>query len=319
MRRGFGWTLLAAVAMTGWMATGARIGAATATAQSLPAASGTRLILLGTAGGPGARLERSGIASLLVADGTPYLIDSGDGVTRQLVRVGFEERDIRTIFLTHLHDDHTAGLPALASFAYTIPPRPGAAPAPVEIMGPPGTGRLVDGLLSFLQVSAEIRMAERPRLPAPGTVFRARELPVGEAYADPRVKVTAIENSHFHLPGPAANRNRSYSYRFETRNRTIVFTGDTGPSDRLRDLARGADILVAEMVTPAEVKGVPPQIVQHMLAEHLTPPELGKLARDAGVKTLVLSHIGAVGKSDVAAIRKAFAGRILIGRDLLEL
>lgn len=62
---------------------------------------------------------------------------------------------------------------------------------------------------------------------------------------------------------------------------------------------------------------MPPQIVQHMLAEHLTPPELGKLARDAGVKTLVLSHIGAVGKSDVVEIRKVFSGRIVVGRDLL--
>ena len=76
---------------------------------------------------------------------------------------------------------------------------------------------------------------------------------------------------------------------------------------------------VAEMVTPAEVKSVPPQIVRHMLAEHLTAFELGKLAREAGVKTLVLSHIGPVGKSDIAAIRKAFAGRIVIGRDLQEL
>lgn len=281
--------------------------------------AGTRLILLGTAGGPGARVDRSGIASLVVVDGVPYLIDAGDGVTRQLVRAGFAERDIRNVFLTHLHDDHTVGLPALTSFAYTVAPPSGPSPVTTWIMGPPGTGRLVEGLLSFLAASAEIRMAERPRLAKPAAMIRARELGVGEVYADDRVKVTAIENTHFNLPASEAARNKSYSYRFETKGRSIVFTGDTGPSERLREFARNADVLVAEMITPADVRSVPPQVVRHMLEEHLTATQLGKLAQQAGVKTLVLSHVRSVAKSDLAEIRKVYAGRIIAGRDLLEL
>lgn len=278
-----------------------------------------RLVLLGTAGGPGAMIDRAGIASLVVVDNVPYLIDAGDGVTRQLVRAGFEERDVGHVFLSHLHDDHTAGLPALATFRYTIPPRPGAAPEPMQIVGPPGTNRLVDGLLTFMAASAEIRMAERPRLPKPAVTIRARELQPVDVFDDGRVKVTAIENTHFHLAPEWAGRNKSYSFRFEAKGRSIVFTGDTGPSDKLVQFARDADVMVAEMITPADIKSVPQQIVQHMITEHLTATDLGKLAQQARVKTLVLSHVRTVTPSDIAEIRKVYAGRIVAGRDLLEL
>lgn len=319
MRRIIGWSMLTVAGIATAISVVAPAQPAARQAKPAVQKNGMRLILLGTAGGPGAMVDRAGIANLVVVDNVPYLIDAGDGVTRQLARAGFDERNVRHVFLSHLHDDHTAGLPALATFGYTIPPRPDAAPVPLQIIGPPGTNRLVDGLLAFMAASAEIRMAERPRLPKPSLTIRAEELDPVDVFTDGRVKVTAIENTHYHLAPEWAARNKSYSFRFESKGRTIVFTGDTGPGEKLVEFARDADVLVAEMITPADIKSVPPQIVKHMIAEHLTATDLGKLAQQARVRTLVLSHVRSVAPSDIAEIRKVYSGRIVAGRDLLEL
>jgi ribonuclease BN (tRNA processing enzyme) len=290
-------------------------------AQATPASSGqaeTSLTLLGTAGGPGGHVERAGIASLVKVNGRSYLIDAGEGVARQLALAGASERDVAGVFLTHLHDDHTAGLPSLISFAYT---QSGGQVRKVQVIGPPRTKALVEGLLSYLNVNREIRTVEQPRLKAPPASYvEAREVEPGVVYSDENLRVTAAENTHFHIAANStAVRNRSYAYRFETPGRVIVFTGDTGPSEKVAELARGADILVAEMISEKDIASIPPPILEHLLTEHLTATEVGKLAAAAKVKTLVLSHIRDVGEKDVAEIRRHFTGKILVGRDLQKL
>jgi len=284
---------------------------ATETEPGEPAA-GTVVTLLGTGGGPGGKVGRAGIASLVTVGGTRYLIDAGEGVARQLARAGVPEPEVSTVFLTHLHDDHTAGLPALVTFAHTLRSKG------MTLIGPPGTNHMLDGLLAFQGVNAEIRMAEqRGRLADPKTLFAAREVGTGLVFSDDRVKVTAVENTHYHIEDEAVSAgNRSYSYRFEMPDRTIVFTGDTGPSAAVEQLARGADTLVAEMVSASDIARVPPFVVEHMLQEHLTAAEVGKLAAKADVGMLVLSHIGTVDANDVAEIRRHFGGRIEVGEDL---
>lgn len=188
----------------------------------------------------------------------------------------------------------------------------------MSIYGPPDTGRLVQGALSFLAVSAEIRNAEaRGSRQALETVFQAREIGVGTVFDDGVVTVTAAENSHFNLGSDAiAARHRSYAYRFATPDRVIVFTGDTGPSDAVRRLAAGADILVAEIASATDIASVPPFVREHMIHEHLTAEELGKLAEAAGVRTVVISHYQVVTQEDVETVARHFGGRIVIGRDL---
>jgi ribonuclease BN (tRNA processing enzyme) len=277
-------------------------------------ASGVSLTLLGTAGGPGARVDRAGIATLLQVNGKSYLIDAGEGVARQLVRAGLRETDIPLVFLTHLHDDHTAGLGALATFAFTLR-SPG-----MEVVGPLGTADLVTALVGVLNVNAEIRM-NQGRFPAPPSAFlKAREYQAGVVYDDGQVRVTAIENTHYDFPpnSPAA-RDRSYALRFAAGGKVIVFTGDTGPSPEVEKLAEGADILVSEMASAADRRSVPPFVLRHMEREHLSPTEVGKLATRAHVKMLVLSHIGIVERSDLAELRRAFAGPIVVGADLKRL
>jgi ribonuclease BN (tRNA processing enzyme) len=279
-----------------------------------PKAGAVTLTLLGTGGGPGGRKERSGIATLLEVGGNRYLIDAGEGVSRQLAMAGVQDTQVPIVFFTHLHDDHYAGLTALATFAYTLRAKG------LTLIGPAGTADLRDALAAMLQVSANMRIVEN-RLPmTPDQFLAAREFGDNPVYADEHVKVIADDNHHFRFgaESPAAT-NRSYALRFEAGGKVIVFTGDTGPDARVDALAKGADVLIAEMASYKDRTMVPPQIVKHMDEEHLSPTEVGKLAARAGVKTLVLSHIGIVGEDDLAEIRKHFSGEIVLGADLVKI
>jgi len=285
----------------------------TAAAQSpapLQAVAPLEVVILGTGGGPGGQLGREGMASLLSVAGAHYLIDAGDGVSGQLARAHLSERDVSVVFFTHLHDDHTSGLPGLMSFDFT---RKGPG---FQIIGPPGTQRMVSGALAFLQLNTEIRMADDTHT-LPDQMFVARDVQPGLIYADRNVRVIAAENSHFHLPpdSPTA-RNKSYALRFEAAGKVVVFTGDTGPSEAVTKLARGADILVAEMASPADQKNLPPKLQQHVEQEHLSPAAVGEMAERAGVGMLVLSHLKSVTPQDLAEVRRHFTGKVVAGEDL---
>lgn len=278
--------------------------------KDLPPAStagATSLVLLGTAGGPGATAARAGIASLVRVGDKSYLVDAGIGVARQLARAGLAERDVRLIFLTHLHDDHTAGLPGLLTFAYTLRTRG------VQVFGPPNTDRLIDGVLAYMAPNAKIRQAEQGGAP-PATLILARPVREGVVYRDSAITVTAVENAHYHFASHASEA--SYAYKFQTPDKVIVFTGDTGPSAAVEKLAAGADVLVSEMTSNDVLTQVPLEIMKHMIQDHLSPSQVGMLAANANVKLLILSHIRSVSQQDVAQIRAHFRGRIIVGEDL---
>lgn len=313
MRRGL-FTKLLATALCGSAAACAHAPppeAMPARAAPAPKPAVDGIVLLGTAGGPLARADRSGIATLLTLGGRRYLVDSGDGVVHQLGKAGLEPRDIPTVFLTHLHDDHFAGLPGLASFAYTVRGKR------MDIHGPVGTHDLVSGVHQVMNASARIRRVEQRIDLSPEEFAVSHEYRSDTVFDDGTVRVTVVPNSHFRLPANSpAIVNKSYSLRFEGRDKTIVFTGDTGPSDAVLALARGADVLVAEMASLADRDSVPPFVRVHMDQEHLSPLEVGKLAAAAGVKTLVLSHIGVAGEADLAVIRSVFKGQVILGADM---
>jgi ribonuclease BN (tRNA processing enzyme) len=145
----------------------------------------------------------------------------------------------------------------------------------------------------------------------------------GEVFKDDRVRVTAALNTH-------APIQYSFAYRFDTADRSVVFSGDTSYSDNVVKLARGADILVHEVVSREfwERPGAPqpPEVVRHILASHTDAPDVGRVATAAGVGTLVLNHFvptegpnAPTGEQWIAAVRRTFKGRIVLGTDLLEL
>ncbi len=200
-------------------------------ASSDSAHHSTRLILLGTYGGPKATKFRSEPASLLVVDGKTYLIDAGPGVDRQIAWSGFRHADIGAIFITHHHIDHDAGLVPLISLIWFEKAWHNIATPPVQIYGPPATEFLTHTALDYLGVSERIFRAGVPRLPPGAPMFLAHDIDRdGQFFTDDKVRVTAAENSHYHFKSsdPQTGEDRSYSYRFDTQGGSVVFTGDTG-------------------------------------------------------------------------------------------
>ena len=119
---------------------------------------GTRLITLGTSGGPPPRAHRAQSSNLLTVNGTHYVIDAGDGVARRLAKAGINVREIGIVFITHHHDDHTAGLGTLLSVAWDQ-----QRTRPIDVYGPPRTEELVKAAVQYFSISAEIRIADGGR------------------------------------------------------------------------------------------------------------------------------------------------------------
>lgn len=321
-------SLLAVIAA----AFGADAFAATAENAAPPQSSVGEVITLGTAGGPLPRADRTQSSNLLVINGSSYLVDAGDNVTRRIVQAHVDFRTVGKVFITHPHSDHVLGLPTLLVSEWEFQRRD-----PIEIVGPPGVEATVRGLVNFVQPNTDIRWAEGKKSPL-AAILRARDVEPGLVYRDNNVAVTAVENSHFHFaPGtPPFGKNKSYSYRFQIGGKAVVFTGDTGPSHAVERLASGADILVSEVLsvedtidlfkangvwetkTPAEREG----IIRHFQDEHLTPRAVGELAARAGVKMVILTHLpptkrsGAAFADYVEQIRTVFDGRVVVANDL---
>jgi ribonuclease BN (tRNA processing enzyme) len=278
---------------------------------------------------------RAQSSNILIVNGALYIVDAGEGVTRRLTRAGIAIRDIDNIFITHPHSDHTGGLGGLLSSEYDL-----NRTKPVNIYGPPGTDAGVKALVAFLTVSADIRISEGMRTVPPVKIFFGHDTGDGVIYQDANVKVIAAENSHFHFaPGtPAYGKYKSYSYRFETPDRIVVFSGDTGPSAALDALAKGADLLVSEVMSIEDWKDqqiktgrwqsmTPEQqarAYRRQVEEHITPDDIGKLATRANVKTVVLSHfLPATDPNDGyerlgEQVNKHFSGKVLVAKDLME-
>ncbi len=276
-----------------------------------PVVDSTVLTLIGTQGGPGVTVQRAGESSLLTVRGKHYLIDAGIGASRRLAEAKVPLANLNVIFLTHLHNDHTADLPGLLAL-YS-----GRQHA-LEIIGPPRTADFVAGVRGILSINEEIRAEQGGQSVSDAeAMYKARDVQPGLVYSDENVKVTAKENAHFHFEaGSKASPNKSYAYRFQTPHKVVVFTGDTGEDPTLAKFAEGADILVCEMVSARIGKAAAGPGRYHMVEEHLSPTQVGQLARDAKVKAVVLSHLVGADPEDITEIKKWYAGPVTVGEDL---
>ena len=290
--------------------------AAAAVAARAGAAGRMRVVLLGTAGGPSPKATRAAPASVVVVDNAAYVVDCGNGVARQLVIAGVPLNTLRHVFVTHHHSDHNADYGTLLLLAWTAGLR-----TPVDTWGPPPLVRITD---LFFQMSApdiEVRMKDEGRPPLRPLV-RPHELQAGGLVVkDERVTVTCALVNHPMVPV-------AFAYRFDGPDRSVVFSGDTTRADALVRLARGADVLVHEVMYPDVYREAAAKdersIAKHILESHTPIEEVSRVAAEAGVKTLVLSHY--VPDSDPAADRawlpaakSHFAGTVVLGRDFLEI
>jgi ribonuclease BN (tRNA processing enzyme) len=303
-------------------------GAAAPVAESA-AAETTRLILLGTQGGPVSRGNRAQSANLLIVRGTPYLIDAGNGVARQLALVHVQPGQIHQIFITHNHDDHNADWGTLMGLGWST-----GNTASTTVYGPVGTSSMLTGFLQYFAPNVAARYAEGVSAPPPPQIMHAQEIHGGLVYEDANIRVTAVENCHYHFPkGSPGEGQQSFALRFQTPDRVIVFSGDTGScGDTLVNFAKGADLLVHEVINLPEIERLLPAgapaawraaAMNHMRTEHSTPEEVGRVASAAGVKQVVLSHVvpGLATDSDALytdGVRKLYSGPVTLGRDLQE-
>ena len=276
-------------------------------------ASRSRLILLGTAGGPTPKRTRSGPSQIIVVGDRGYVVDCGDGVARQMMLAGVF-RTLRHVFITHHHSDHNADYGNLLLLAWgdRLTTR-------VDAWGPPPLTRMTR---LFLEMNApDLRVRERDEgRPPLAPLIRAHEIArAGRVMEDDRVRVTCAVVDHPLVP-------LALAYRFDCADRSIVISGDTRPSDPLVQLARGADVLVHETLYADAAPGAPGSALRrHIIDSHTTAEDAGRIAQRAGVKTLVLSHFVPGEEPPIsdeqwlAAARSTFAGTVVVGKDLLEL
>lgn len=273
----------------------------------------TTLVTLGTGGGPTPKPDRSAPCHAVRVDTATYLVDCGNGVARQLVSAGIPLGSLAAVFITHNHSDHTADLGVLFQSAWSRLQRP------VEVVGPPPLHDMVEHFFRFQAYDIEIRISDEGRPPL-RPLLREREIVgPGVVHEDDRVRVTAVLVDHPPVV-PA------FGYRFDTEDRSVVFSGDTTYSPNLVELARGADVLVHEAMYPqALADGAAgfggARFRERMLRAHSPVADAARVAAGAGVRTLVLTSLfppsGVPDEVWIAAAGAEFGGDVIVARDLL--
>jgi ribonuclease BN (tRNA processing enzyme) len=279
----------------------------------------TRLILLGTGGGPRPRRSVMSSAQVILANDVPYVIDTANGVPRQLVLAGVTLAKVRHVFITHHHSDHNADYGNLLLLAWASGLR-----TRVDTWGPPPLAKITRLFLEMSAPDIDVRIADEGRVPLVPLIHPHEITQDGPVMQDENVKVTAGRVEHPLVPD-------AFAYRFDAPDRSIVISGDTHRSDNLVKLARGADVLVHEAMW---VPGVDRLVAfntkattlkKHIIDSHTPVEEVGQVAAAAGVKTLVLSHL--VPAEDdrltdqmwIDLARANFKGQIIVAKDLMEI
>jgi ribonuclease Z len=267
------------------------------------------VLLLGT-GYPRPDPERAGPSTVIVAGDKWFVVDAGRGATMRIAATDLQYANLRAVFLTHLHSDHTAGLPDLFDTSWQF----GRKSVPLELYGPPGTKKLAGAMLDFFAEDIHLRRDLLEKHPAAGATIRTHIVREGLVYDDGDVKITAFAVDHKPV-------RYTFGYRFESGGRTIVVSGDTRPTENLVRYAKGADVLVLEAYLPEHFDKVDtPEVAARLKSYHTSAEEAGELATRAGVRTLVLTHL-IPGNADATFRERAartFKGEIIVGKDLLR-
>ena len=295
-------TLVASLAWGSWTCP------APAQEPSTAPAHGAEVILLGT-GYPRPDPERFGPATAVVVNGRVFLVDAGRGVVLRWAATGLPLDSLRAVFLTHLHSDHTSGLPDLFSTSWIF-----GRYEPLRLYGPPGTREIADAMVAFFAVDIRVRRDLTEKHPGAGATVDAHIVGEGVAYEDADVRVTAFRVDHSPV-------EHAFGYRFDAGGRAIVISGDTRPSANLVKHANGADVLVHEAYLAEHFDRVDtPQVAARLKAYHTSAEEAGQVAQAAGVRLLVLTHLipGGADQTFVERASRFFKGRIVVGRDLMR-
>lgn len=286
--------------------------------------SSTQVVLLGT-GTPPADPDRSGPATAIIVNGTPYLIDFGAGVVRRAKAAvadrgitALDPKNLQVVFVTHLHSDHTVGYPDLILTPWVLGRR-----VPLEVYGPTGIKAMTEHILEAYRADFETRSKHyTEKLYSVGSFpeghnVNAHEIKSGIVYKDANVSVTAFATKH---------AMESYGYRFDTPDRSIVISGDTNPTQATIDACNGCDVLIHEVLTHDWLSRRP-DFLNYAAKFHTTTTQLAELATKAKPRLLILYHASIAWRPVVDSERSRpevllremmtrYSGHVVVGRDL---
>ena len=287
-------------------------------AQPKPAArvaGKTQVVFLGT-GNPAPTAETMGPAVAIVVNGASYLVDAGVGVVRRAAEAsargvpGLEMTKLERVFLTHLHSDHTMGLPDLIYTPWIM-----HRTVPLAVYGPEGTAAMTTHILEAWSADNDIRINGLEHGNTSGYKVVAHEIQPGVVYQDSNVKVTAFLVNH-------GSWKQAFGYRFDTADRSIVLSGDTAPSEAVVAQCGGCDVLIHEVYSQMGYDVSPEAWKQYSRAFHTSTHELAALATRARPKTLILYHQMYFGRprdtraTQLAELRALYKGKVISARDL---
>jgi ribonuclease BN (tRNA processing enzyme) len=211
------------------------------------------------------------------------------------------------LFVTHLHSDHTAGYPDFILTPWVL-----GREEPLEVHGPPGLSHMTAHILEAYSEDIDVRLHGNQPSNEPGIVVNAHEHAPGPVYRDGNVEVTAFAVAH-------GAWKHALGYRFETRDRTIVISGDTTPTDSIVEACDGCDVLVHEVYAKKGFDTREPEWQAYHKDSHTSGVELGEIASRAKPSLLVLYHQllwGATEEDLIAEIRQSFDGPVVHANDL---
>ncbi len=292
----------------------------TAGASALPAqvkydSTKTQIVFLGT-GTPFPDPQRAGPSLAIVVNGASYIVDAGPGIVRRARQAAMsgvaalKQPNLKRVFITHLHSDHTLGLPDLMYTPWVIHRLD-----PLEVYGPPGIAAMVHHIQEAYKEDNDIRINGLERQDTTGNVINAHEVTGGIIYKDKNVTVTAF-------PVPHGSWKYSFGYKFQTADRTIVVSGDTRPSDNVSSACNGCDVLVHEVYTEQGYQQSDSSWRQYIRSFHTSTKELAEVATKGRARLLILTHQMWFGDSTdtetsmLAELHKLYRGRVVSAHDL---
>ena len=279
----------------------------------------TRVVLLGTKGGPRVgEAGRSNPSTLIMINDVPYLVDCGYGVTKQLITTGVALDRLKYIFITHHHSDHNLEFGPLIYNTWIT-----GLPAHIDAYGPPGLTTMAELFFNYQKFDIDTRIVDEGRTD-PRKLVTTHEIKPGVVLTNDDVKVSSCLVRHPPI-------KEAYAYRFDAKDRSVVISGDTAYAPELAEFAKGADVLVHEIMylpgIEALLKRLPnaKRLREHLMAAHTLPEDVGKIAAQAGVKTLVLTHFVPGDDASITdeqwakGVKANFKGEIIVGKDLMEI
>lgn len=280
-------------------------------ASSLPH---TQVVMLGT-GNPNADPERSGPAVAIVVNGAAYLVDCGAGVVRRAAaadKAGIKAlnvQNLKIVFITHLHSDHTLGYPDLIFTPWVLDRK-----EPLTAYGPRGLKKMTEHIEKAWEKDIYVRTHGLEAADPAGAKVKVHEISPGVVYRDNNVTVTAFLVKH-------GIWDQAFGYRFDTADRSIVLSGDTAPSENVVQACHGCDLLLHEVYNPAGEELHTEHWRQYFQTFHTSPQELGDIATRARPKLLVLYHQvwERLPEEDlVKQVAKYYSGKFVSAKDLDE-